>query len=89
MARVNAKNIYTRLLDHHDTMTVLLKLQTQHFILIVSLPADLLPLSNKNTLTCYDPIHKNNITCCALSIGKTKNVYFSARGIAIPWFFSI
>jgi len=53
-------------------MTVLLMLQTQRFILTVSPPADLQPLPNKNTLSFYDPIHKNNIACYALSIGKNK-----------------
>jgi len=67
VARVNTKTIYT---VRHVYMTVLLMLQTQYFILTMSPPADLQPLPNKNTLSFWDPIYKNNITCCALSIGK-------------------
>jgi len=55
------------------TMTVLLMWQTQQFILTVSPPVDLYPLPNKNTLSFCVQIHKNNITCCALSIVKTEN----------------
>jgi len=41
VARVNAKTIYTVRHVYLTTMTVLLMLQTQRFILTVSPPADL------------------------------------------------
>jgi len=80
MARVNAKTIHTVRHVYMATMTVLLMLQTQHSILTVSLPADLQPLPNKSTLSFCDPIHKNSITSCALSIGKKKNIAHFAPG---------
>jgi len=85
VARVNAKTIYTVRHVYLTTTTVLLMLQTPRFILTVSLPANLHPLPNTNTRSFCDLIHKNNITCCALSIGeKQKNsVYFAASGIAL------
>jgi len=65
-------------------MTVLLMLQTQRFVLTVLPPADLYKLPNTNTLSFCDPIHKNKIACCALSIGKKKNsVYVAPSGIAL------
>jgi len=47
MARVNMKTIY--IVRHVDmtTLTVLLMLQTQHIILTVSLPADLVATSKQ------------------------------------------
>jgi len=70
MAKVNVKTVYTVRHVYMTTTTVLLMLQTQRSIQTVSPPADLWSLPNKNTLSFCDSIHKNNITCCALSIGK-------------------
>jgi len=62
IARVSTKIIYTVRHVYMTTMTVMLMWQTQRFILTVSLPTDLWPLTNRNTLSFCDPIHKNNIT---------------------------
>jgi len=65
MARVNTKTIYTVGRDYHDRAANV----ANSAFYSMSPPADLQPLPNKNTLSFCDPIHKNNITCCALSIG--------------------
>ena len=80
MARVNAKTVHTVRYVCMTTMTVLLMLQTAFYSNHVTASRPIATSKQKNLSFC-DPINKNNITCCAFSIGKKKNsVYFVARG---------
>ena len=88
MARVNAKTVHTVRYVCMTTMTVLLILQTAFYSNHVTASRPIATSKQKKLSFC-DPIHKNNITCCAFSIGRKKNsVYFVARGIALlsPFF---
>jgi len=59
----------TRLLDYHDSAA---NVANRAFYSNCVTGSRRITTSNQKTLSCCDPIYKNDITCCALSIGKTK-----------------
>ena len=66
---VNHLHSKTCLLDYHDCAANVANSAFYSKRVTTSRP---IATSKQNTLSFCDLIHKNNITCCALSIGKTE-----------------
>jgi len=65
----NYSHSKTRLPDYHDSAA---NVANSAFYSKCVTTNDLQSLPNKNTQSFCDPIHKDNITCCVLSIVKTE-----------------
>jgi len=73
----------TRLHDYHDSAA---NVVNSAFYSNCVTTSRLISTSKQKHPVIFWRIHKNNITCCALSIGKNKHsVHFAARGIALLW----
>ena len=69
--RENHSHSKTRLHDYHDSAANMINSTFYFYRVIASGP---MATSKQNTLSFCDPIHENNIICCALLIRKTEKV---------------
>jgi len=60
----------TRLPDYHDSAANVTN--SRFYFNLVTISEPIAASKEKHPVIC-DPIHENNITCCALSIVKTEN----------------